>query len=211
MYPGILLSTAYLPPIQYMSKFLLDKPVAIEKHEHYQKQSYRNRCCIYGANGQQSLVIPVKKIHGAKTPITAVEIDHTTNWQKIHLKSIESAYRLSAFYEYYADDFREAYLMDIPMLFDWNMYMLGMIIDMLDISEKSEVTGAWEADIQEGNDWRQSINPKKRLKKPDPQFRNIAYQQVFSERFGFLPNLSIIDLLFNEGALAGQILKDSLL
>src|SRR5512145_1659315 len=94
--PSILLSTSYLPPLQYIAKFLSGFPALIEKHENYQKQSYRNRCYIYGANGRQCLVIPVKKLHGEKTPIKEVEIDYTSNWQKIHLKSIESAYRLSA-------------------------------------------------------------------------------------------------------------------
>ncbi|HEX2396360.1 MAG TPA: WbqC family protein [Bacteroidales bacterium] len=206
---SILLSTAYLPPIQYITKFLFDQPVFIEKHENYQKQSYRNRCCIYGANGLQSLVIPVKKLHGVKMPVSSVEIDFTMNWKRIHLKSIESAYRLSAFYEYYADEVIEAYKTEIPLLFDWNLHLLNVLLRLCGINKKPAVTGEWQT--SETFDFRQSINPKKRLSAPDPLFLPVPYQQVFSERSGFLPNLSIIDLLFNEGPQTLSVLKGGII
>jgi FlaA1/EpsC-like NDP-sugar epimerase len=202
----VLLSTAYLPPIQYISKFMLYERVLIEKHENYQKQSYRNRCYIYGANGKQCLVIPVVKNHGEKTPITQVEIDFTPSWQKIHLKSIESAYRLSPFYEYYADEFTNAFNAEIPLLFDWNMHLLNKILSFLNIKQEPDVTQSWSG-TSEGEDFRQSISPKTRLEKPDPHFHVKPYQQVFIDRYNFIPNLSIIDLLFNEGPEASSILK----
>ncbi len=205
---SLLLSTAYLPPVQYLSKFLNGKDILIEKHEHYQKQSYRNRCYIYGANGRQCLVIPVKKLHGDKMPIAEVEIDYVTNWQKIHLKSIESAYRLSAFYEYYADDFNNFYIRKPRFLFDWNIELLTFLIKAFSISCTPLPTTTFEKNAECDADFRNSIHPKERLNGPDPGFKPIPYQQVFRERFGFIPNLSAIDLLFNEGSRAKEVLKE---
>jgi hypothetical protein len=201
----ILLSTAYLPPIQYISKFLLGEPVSIERFENYQKQSYRNRCYIYGANGIQCLVIPVKKNHGEKTAIGDIAIDYTCNWQKIHLKSIESAYRLSPFYEYYVDDLLEIFNEKVPFLFDWNLRLLETILPLLCIENHPEVTLQWEPITSRNGDYRQHLHPKKRLNIVD-SFQPVPYQQVFQERFGFIPNLSIIDLLFNEGSVSRDIL-----
>ena len=205
----ILLSTAYLPPVQYITKFITNIPVLIEKHENYQKQSYRNRCYIYGANGKQCLVIPVKK-QGLKTPVSEAEIDNRYGWQKNHLKSIESAYRLSAFYEYYADDFRRFYEKECRFLFTLNMELLQLILSLMRIQNDPDITKSWESIPINCMDYRQSIHPKVRLALPDDDFNPQPYQQVFQERHGFIPNLSVIDLLFNEGPLAADILKQSL-
>jgi hypothetical protein len=206
----ILLSTAYLPPVQYMSKFLLDAPVYLESRENYQKQSYRNRCYIYGANGRQCLVIPVRKQHGEKTPVLDIEIDYSGNWQKIHLKSIESAYKLSAFYDYYADDIKACFEKKTPHLFQWNLDLLLTMLQLLDIEHKPAMTETWEKEPAPGQDLRQHLNPKNKNVKPDDHFIEVPYQQVFQERYGFIGNLSIIDLLFNEGPLATDLLKKSL-
>lgn len=207
----VLLTTAYCPPIQYFSKFLLNRPVFIEQFENIQKQSYRNRCYIYGANGKLCLIIPLKKQHGEKTPIREVEIDYEKHWQKIHFKSIESAYRLSAFYEYYADEFKALYEIEIPLLFDWNMRLLELLLKLTGITHKPELTETWIKDPGSiAMDMRQSIHPKERLMKSDPDFSPSPYQQVFQERNGFIPNLSIMDLLCNEGPHALDILRKSL-
>ena len=205
----ILLSTAYLPPVQYITKFLMGTPVFIEGHENYQKQSYRNRCYIYGANGRQCLVIPVKKHHGEKTPIGEVEIEYAENWQKIHLKSLESAYHLSPFYEYYADEFMRFYRQKTQYLLTWNTELLNTLMGELGIISRAEFSVTYDPFPLHTLDYRQCIHPKERLARPDPAFIQVSYQQVFLERYGFIPNLSIIDLLFNEGPMAGEVLKRS--
>ena len=99
----VLLSTAYFPPIQYFTKFLLYKNILIEQYDHYGKQSYRNRCEIYGANGPLTLSVPVNKKHNQKILVRDVDIDYSLNWQKVHWKAIESAYNRSPFFLYYKD------------------------------------------------------------------------------------------------------------
>lgn len=203
-----LLSTAYLPPVQYLARFI-PGDVVIEKHENFQKQTYRNRCYIYGANGIQSLVIPIKKLHGTKTSIEAIEIDYSGPWQKIHLKSIQSAYQTSPFYEYYADDFNALYSEMPSGLFDLNLRLLQYFLKQLGLNNHVNFTENFEKNPEGLLDFRQSIQPKPRLYKPDENFNPVPYQQVFQDRYGFLPNLSIIDLLFNEGLNALEILKMS--
>jgi len=212
MIPGapILLSTSYLPPVQYISKFLVADVIYIERHENFQKQSYRNRCCIYGANGMQCLVIPVIKHHGEKTPIASVEIDYRKPWQQVHLKSIQSAYRTSPFYEFYADEFHACYRQRIDLLTEWNQMVLEYILRVLDIGTRVKTTERYEKDPDGVTDLRQAIHPKARIQKPDGLFTPLAYSQVFGDRYGFIPNLSIIDLLFNEGPFARNILRMSL-
>jgi len=202
----ILLSTAYLPPVQYTSKFLLTDPVRIENHENYQKQSYRNRCYIYGANGCQCLVIPVIKQGGENKAIAEVEIDYQYPWQKIHLRSIQSAYRNSPFYEFYADDFNEFFREKIPLLTDWNLNLLLYILKVLNIASTPVKTSIFEKNPGGTNDFRNAIHPKLQTALPDEKFKPVIYQQVFRDRYGFIPNLSIIDLIFNEGPQARELL-----
>ncbi len=206
-----LLSSAYLGPIQYFSKFVLFDEVRIEQWENYQKQSYRNRCYIYGANGIQCLVVPVIHEHNFRMPIRDVKIDYSKPWQKIHWKSIESAYRHAPYFDYFFDMLLPFYEKKyrIKFLFDLNMELLQVLLEMLKIENKPLLTEKYEKHPAECIDYRQSIHPKKRLIKPDHLFNCPAYQQVFQERHGFLGNLSIIDLLFNEGGHATDVMMPS--
>jgi hypothetical protein len=158
----------------------------------------------------QCLVIPVKKKHGEKTPICDVEIDYASNWLKIHLKSIQSAYQTSPFYEYYADDFN-ALFDEMPLrLFELNLLLLRYVLKQTGIKNGIQFTRTFEKIPADCLDFRESLQPKPRLYKPDVSFSPVHYQQVFQERFGFLSNLSIIDLLFNEGPNALEVLKSSI-
>jgi len=208
----ILLSIAYLPPVQYLSKFIKDQEILIEKQENYPKQSYRNRCRIYGANGIQELIIPVKCIHGKKNLVGDVEIDYTKSWQNTHWKSIESAYRKSPFFEFYADELKRLYTDFQPLnLFEWDICLLEYVLEILEIKTQISFTDSFinKPDISI-MDFRNSIHPKINPSITDNSFIIQEYQQVFKTRHGFKNNLSIIDLLFNEGACSSYILKESI-
>jgi WbqC-like protein family len=212
--PGkAMLSTSYLGPVQYYSKFLLHREIVVEQCENYQKQSYRNRCCIYGANGSQCLVIPVSKGIDRKTPIREVTIDYSKPWQKIHWKSIESAYRLSPCFEFFEDELSGFYAKEshTKFLFDWNNRLTEVMLDLLKISANLTFTSVYEKTPADGADYRELIHPKKRLSRPDPHYNSIPYQQVFDSKYGFIPNLSIIDLLFNEGNHARDVLEEGII
>lgn len=201
----VLLSTSYLAPIQYYTKLLNYKQVYIEIHDHFIKQTYRNRCKIYGANGLLQLSIPVKKDQ-VKTKVKDILIDYDTNWQKMHWKSIESAYRSSPFFEFYEDDLKPFYTKKYKYLFDFNADIQKVILDLLEIVTNIKFTEDFiHADNHQFDDYREKIHPKKQVE--DPNFNIQKYNQVFTEKHGFIENLSIIDLLFNEGPNVVNILE----
>ncbi|MDR0660795.1 MAG: WbqC family protein [Prevotellaceae bacterium] len=205
--PEVYLSTAYLGNVQYFSKLANADLIHLEQCEHYQKQSYRNRCCIAGANGILTLAIPIEKDHGKKMPIRDVKIDYSQAWQQNHWRAILSTYNSSPFFEYYADDIRPFYEGKETFLFDFNLKLMEQMLERLSLSVNILYTTEYKAEVSYPQyDYRQSINPKKRLSKPDSLFNSQNYFQVFIQRYGFIPNLSIIDLLFNEGPGASQYL-----
>jgi hypothetical protein len=202
-----LLSTAYFPNIQYISKFLLFERIYIEQYDHYQKQSFRNRCVIYAANGPLTLVVPVKKNHGRKMIMKDVQIDYDTNWQHQHWKSIHSAYKNSPFFDYYEDDFLPFFQKQEKYLIDLNLRITDMLLQSLNVNAIWEKTTGYVHDFS--NDFRERIHPKPRLAQPDIFFAPASYHQVFSDKYGFIANLCIADLLFNEGPSAMAVVKKS--
>ncbi len=203
----ILLSTAYFAPVQYYSKLLLKNTVVyIEKHENYNKQSYRNRCTIYSANGLLDLAVPVAKAQEPKIPVTEVEIAYDTPWQKLHFKAIESAYRRSPFYEYYIDDLMVFFTERHAYLYEFNMQILRTVCRLIKVPFTIRESDAY-MDAGPGIiDLRNGIHPKTNRQSVDPAFVPQQYAQVFSDKWGFEPNLSILDLLFNEGPQSFQLL-----
>lgn len=205
----ILLSTAYFGPIQYYSKLLQDAVVVVERYEHYNKQSYRNRCTIFSANGLMNLVVPIAKTGKAKIPITEVEIAYDTFWQKIHFKTIESAYRRSPFYEYYIDDLLIFFNKRHPFLYEFNMQILNTIQKLIKIPAVIQESQSYHATGDSTIDLRNTMHPKKHRQDTDTEFVASGYVQVFSDKFGFQPNLSILDLLFNAGPESRAVLEKS--
>ncbi len=199
MHLKILLSTAYLPPISWFKIMLAADEVFIEQHENFIKQSYRNRCNILAANGLMSLSIPVIKSSGKKTKITDVKIDYVTDWQKQHLKSIESAYRNSPFYEYLIDDLLPFYERKHKFLFDFNLQIISAILSMLEIKKEIKLSTNFTEITENNFDFRNQIKPKKQSEKIT-QLASKKYYQVFNEKHPFQADLSIIDLLFNLGS-----------
>lgn len=205
-----LLSTTYLGPVQFYTKFLLYDEVLIETRENYQKQSYRNRCIILSANGRLSLTIPVTKDQ-RKVLTRDIRIDNTLEWQKNHWTSIESAYSASPFFEFFVDDFSPFYKRKYEFLLDFNLELQEVLLEHLEMDTPVKYTEEFhKAPPPDTDDYRDAIHPKRRMKKQDPDFRPAFYYQVFQDRYGFIPNLSIIDLLFNEGPNAENILKQSI-
>lgn len=201
----LILSTAYLPPIEYWATIMQHSEVFIEAHENYQKQSYRNRCRILGPNGVQDLNIPIAKSGELKTPIQKVKIFDDGLWQKNHWKSIETAYNSSPFFLYYADYFESLFKQKPSCLFEFNKGIIESVFEILELNQKLHITESYIKHYEDATDLRDSIHPKKEtdfLQK----CKSAPYIQVFSERHGFAPNLSILDLIFNLGPEAEEYL-----
>ncbi len=205
-----LLPLAYLPPVGYFSVMeSYPAGVKIEQWDSYHKQTYRNRCRISGANGVLDLVIPIVKNSGQKTLVKDVKIDYSTRWQANHWKSITSAYNSSPFFEYYADDFVPFYDKKWNFLIDFNIDILVLLCELLNIKKDFTLTENFEKEAAGADDYRDVISPKINANSYviPVGFKN--YHQTFIEKFGFIENLSIIDLLFNEGRMSGEIIKSS--
>ena len=206
----MLLSTAHFPPLQYISKIVNADSFYLESKENYQKQSYRNRHIIFGANGPITLSIPIVKGRTPGSPIKEVKIDSTDRWRSIHQRAIESSYRHSPFYEFYYDDLRVFWEKDWKFLYDLNLEILICILELLELDINILETSSFSREVEEsGTDYRQRIHPKKPWQ-DDPEFISVEYTQNFSDRHGFIANLSIIDLIFQTGPEAVGILKKSI-
>jgi len=192
---SVILSTAYLPPLEYFYYLNHFEKVTIDGYENYQKQTYRNRCIIYGSNGPQSLVIPVIKPNKPKSIIKDILISYDEDWPKVHWRSITSSYNSSPFFLYYQDDLIRILEKKHRFLLDLNNELLMKLQDLLHINNSVSQSTSY-IHYPEQLDLRNTISPKN--KSPEP-LHYPSYNQVFDTKHGFIPNLSIIDLLFNEG------------
>ena len=190
-----LLSTTYFGPVQWYQKLYRCSGVWIECHEHFIKQTYRNRCVIATTHGPQTLTVPV--IHDAAAAIRDIRISDHGNWRHLHWNAIRSAYGDSPFFEFYADDLARFFEKKWEFLFDLNEAIIAKMCVLLDIDPYIWYTTYYEKDADESTDFRNAIRPKS--PPPDPTFTAKPYYQVFAQKNGFLENLSIIDLLMNEG------------
>lgn len=193
----ILLSTAYLPPVEYFACILAADEISVEMHETYARQTFRNRCYIAGPNGKQHLTVPVIRPGGNHTPISQVFTDGATPWQRIHWKAMESAFNKSAYFLYYRDDIETLYTKPAGRLIDFNHGLIGKFCKFLRIDNPVYFTDAYVHQPDGFIDLRQRISPKQPGILP-PGFLP-EYFQPFSPKNGFAPNLSIADLLFALG------------
>lgn len=204
-----LLSSAYFGPVQWYQKLHRYDRCLIEQYDNFVKQTYRNRCIIPTTNGIQALSIPVSCPQGSqlsKTPMRDVRISDHGNWRHIHWNALCSAYGESPFFDYYQDDFRPFFERKWTFLFDFNMEIILKMVELLDIRPKISLTTAFLSDASMAenatedslvDDFRDIIRPKH----PglDSDFMSRPYYQVYQQKYGFQPNMSILDLLFNEG------------
>ncbi|SMC94275.1 WbqC family protein [Pedobacter nyackensis] len=186
----------YLPPVGYFSGLKdFDYNFLLEKEEHFPKQTYRNRTSIYSPNGQLDLIIPVIRGSKVHTKIKDVKISNDFNWQRLHWKSFESCYRNSAYFEFYEDEFAHFYHKKFDYLFDYNLLLLEWLIKQLKKEATIGFTTEYIKEIDPALDFRSKLHFKNPINESDYK----PYFQVFDDREGFKPNLSIVDLLFNQG------------
>lgn len=196
MSTSILLSANYLPSVSYFHAIHENKAgIRLEKYEHYPKQTYRNRTRIATANGVLDMTIPI--VHGRteRVAMKDVRINYDHDWQRLHWLSIQTAYRSSAYFEYYEDDFAVFYEKKEDFLLDYNTAQLELILKILKINQPLSFTERYEKEYVDAVDYRSSIHPKKPSIYQQPK----PYYQVFEERHGFIADLSIVDLIFNQG------------
>ena len=205
----VYLSSAYLAPVQYYTKLDACRTVYVEQHDHYLKQTYRNRCHIATADGLLALSIPTEKPSTPKCPMKDIRISDHGNWRHLHWNALCAAYRHSPFFDYYEDDFRPFYEQKYTFLYDFNEALCALVCSLIDLQPCIRRTETYKQDFAAGEtDARELIHPK-RPYADDPDFCPKPYYQVFGEKHGFLPNLSIADLLFNMGPESLLVLRDS--
>ncbi|MCB2209052.1 MAG: WbqC family protein [Bacteroidetes bacterium] len=194
----LILPAAYLPSVSYFALLNNAQNASIEQFETYPKQTYRNRCEIYTEKGKTSMVIPVSKPHGNHTKTADVEIFNQDRWYVKHWRAIESAYRASPYFLYYKDELKSFYDGSHKKLLEFDMDLISHFCKLFDIHTSIGLSSDYIKDT--GIDYRQELSPKK-----PPIIQDFPeYTQVFEIKHGFIPNLSILDLLFNLGPESGN-------
>ena len=190
----ILISSAYLPPIEYFSLILKADKVFIEREENYLKQTYRNRCYILSAHGLQILTVPVYLGGLHKTPVKNIRIDYSKRWQQVHSRAIIASYRSSPYFEFYFEDLEKIILKNHEFLLDLNTELTESLQTILGMRKTISYTTIFEPVGEIENDFRYKITPKK-----ESNFASKEYLRVFDSSHKLVHGMSIIDLIFNMG------------
>lgn len=188
----VLLPIFYLPPVSWFSVFLdSDNQITLEQYENFPKQTYRNRTAIYGANGKLALIIPIK--HNGKRELKDIEISFSEDWQKLHWKSIKTAYQSTPYFEFYEDKLKKIFDETTTSLIDFNLKALDIILSILKTEKEFELTQEYykNPDVE---DYRNHFSAK-----TESDYSMPEYYQSFSDKYGFIKDLSILDLLCNIG------------
>ncbi|MGJ5640707.1 WbqC family protein [Formosa sp. S-31] len=191
---SILLHPTYFPNIAHMAAMAQSNCVLFEKEDNFSKQTFRTRTYIYAANGELLLNIPVVYSQKNRQKYKDILVSHDTKWQGIHWKSLLSAYKTSPFFEYYEDELQPLFELPVKYLLDFNLKCFDVICDCLQFYPEIDFTTEYQHELQGITDLRHLVE-----RKSNSQFQNEPYTQVFDTKHGFKPNLSILDLLFNEG------------
>lgn len=188
----LLMSSAYLAPVSYYRALACGADAQVEQYDHYHKQTYRNRCRIMTGNGVMELSVPVVK-SGNKVAVKDLRIAYVESWQQVHWRAIASAYNSSPFFEYYRDDFEPFFTKKTEFLIDFNMGLMEVVNQLVGIKTPISLTSEYVPSPLDRVDLRENFSPK------SPNASETPYYQVFDQKFGFVPDLSILDLLFNMG------------
>ena len=191
---NILLHPTYFPNLAHFVAMAHANEVVFEVEDHFLKQTYRNRCYIYGANGKLALNIPVVHSQKNRQKYKDVKIFNVEKWQDQHWKSLLSAYRTSPFFEYYEDELQPLFEEKTNFILDFNFKCFETICECLQMDLNTSKTEVYQKETENAADYRYLVDAKKGYLKPFE-----TYNQVFQEKHGFINNLSILDLLFNEG------------
>ena len=203
---SVLIDLHFLSSLEYFCALLPFETVVLEKHEHFNKQSFRNRCYVLAANGVERLSIPVTEKHG-KVMITDVKIDYTYRWQTNLWRTLESAYANAPFFEYYKDDLHKEIFLNQKFLYDLNFHLLSMCLRWLKWNKSiAESIGYEKKILSSCLDLRGLISAKKDFSERG-YYHPQPYQQVFGSTF--VPNLSLIDVIFCEGPQAANLVARS--
>lgn len=198
---NVLIYPTYFPSISHYAAMVQAEQVTFEMEDNYQKQTNRNRAYIYSPNGIQLLNIPIIHAKQGILKTKEIQIETSFNWQKQHFKSLEAAYRSSPFFEYFEDDIQPIFQQNHKYLMDLNLTIFEIINSCLGVSIFTKNTTEYFHEVPNHLDFRTLANGKK------DETVCESYTQVFNEKHGFLNNLSILDLLFNEGRFALDYLK----
>ena len=190
----IIIHPTYFPNIDLLSQLIKSENILFEISDKYIKQTLRNRTEIHAANGKLILSIPVKYSSSKKEKYKDIKICYNSSWQKIHLKSIESAYRNSPYYDFFEDYFIKFFNKKEKFLIDANIKSIEVIYDILDMNMKYDLTNDYKNKLGNYTDYRKLVDSN-----PDEKMSKINYSQVFQEKNGFISGLSSLDIIFNKG------------
>lgn len=197
---NILLPVFYLPPISWFSEFLNpENEVVFEQFETFPKQTFRNRTNIYGANGKLSLIIPIN--HNGSREFKNTEMSYREDWQKLHWKSIKTAYQSSPYFEYYEDKLIKLFENKEKFLLEFNIKSIKIILDILKTEKAYSLNKEYIKNPEEVN-FREKFSAK-----IPSEYEMDEYYQTFSDKMGFLNDLSIVDLICNKGPESMTYLK----
>ncbi|WP_296381375.1 WbqC family protein [Winogradskyella sp.] len=197
-----LIHPTYFPNLAHFVAMLKTDTVFFEVSDNYQKQTHRNRTEIYGANGKLALTVPVSYTQKNRQLYKDVKIANENSWQQQHLKSLQSAYRMSPFFEFYIDDLMPLFEKQFDYILDFNLNCFEVLLECLQLKITTTTTQIFEKESEGKTDYRALVN--RNFEVNDFQY----YTQVFIEKHGFISNLSILDILFNEGPNTELYLKN---
>jgi len=201
----LIIDIQYFPSVNLYKNLYKFSNIVFDQYESYQKMGFRNRCQLAGAQGVVNLSVPLVRGRGQKTLVRDVRVSHRQPWQAQHWKTIVSCYSRSPWFDHYRDGLEGLYRRQFDFLLDWDLACFNWSVQVMGLAIPVGLTEKWERDYpaSEAVDWRGRLRPKDR----EAVDRPVRYRQVFEERTGFIPNLSILDLLFCEGKNAKECLE----